>query len=120
MNSTSFSGGEIIFWAMRAMATAPAVWELEGPIILGPSTSNTLINDMALPSFPFGFHGGQAPYSKPIIANKAVKVKGRAIKSPVPFPYPAISTFSSRPLKIPGTVSRSTPRSETISTTCRT
>src|SRR5699024_2584436 len=25
---------------------APAVWELDGPIILGPNTSNTLMNDI--------------------------------------------------------------------------
>ena len=28
------------------MRAAPAVWELDGPIIFGPMTSNTLIKDM--------------------------------------------------------------------------
>ena len=46
MKSTFFSGGASSLWATLAMATAPAVWELEGPTILGPSTSKTLINDM--------------------------------------------------------------------------
>lgn len=32
------------FPASRAMEHAPAVWELEGPIISGPNTSNILIN----------------------------------------------------------------------------
>ena len=36
----------IIFRARSAIAAAPAVWELDGPIIFGPSTSNILIKDM--------------------------------------------------------------------------
>ena len=38
------TGQPNIFLAMRAMEAAPAVWELEGPIMFGPSTSKTLIN----------------------------------------------------------------------------
>lgn len=41
------------FPASRAMEHAPAVWELEGPIISGPNTSNILINAICIPSFSF-------------------------------------------------------------------
>lgn len=50
MNSTFTMGGAIIFRARKEMAAAPAVWELEGPIILGPSTSKTLIKAISAPS----------------------------------------------------------------------
>lgn len=46
MKSTRTRSRFIIFRARRAIAAAPAVWELEGPIMFGPSTSNTLIKDM--------------------------------------------------------------------------
>ena len=44
MKSAFKTGQPNIFLAMRAMEAAPAVWELEGPIMFGPSTSKTLIN----------------------------------------------------------------------------
>ena len=41
---------ETFFLARSAIDTAPAVCELEGPIMLGPITSNTLIKDILLNS----------------------------------------------------------------------
>ena len=48
VNSTFFSGPLIIFCARKPMRAAPAVWELEGPIMFGPITSNTLIKDILI------------------------------------------------------------------------
>ena len=39
-------GPGAILRARSAIEQAPAVWELEGPIIFGPSTSKTLIKAM--------------------------------------------------------------------------
>ena len=38
--------GKFYFFKRRAILAAPAVWELDGPIIFGPMTSKTLIKDI--------------------------------------------------------------------------
>ena len=49
-------GGAIILCARKAITQAPAVCELDGPIMLGPMTSKTLMNDMVCSSYTLFFY----------------------------------------------------------------